>query len=84
MTLGILKNPNRCKKLSPDLGIKEMSGYTHPMMRLSEYSFLLEKDSARLKKLRAGSAAAHPGMAAPSMGGTCVIRIPHDDRYLIA
>lgn len=53
------------------------------MMRLSEYSLLLEKVSARLKKLRAGNATARPGMAAPRRGGTRVIRIPHDDRYLI-
>ena len=64
------------------------------MMRLSEYSLLLEKESARLKKLRAGTAMACPG----SMAGTLVthtgigvlcgwgvraIRIPHDDRYLV-
>lgn len=53
------------------------------MMRLSEYSFLLEKESARLKKLRAGNTMPRPGMAAPSSGGTRVIRIPHDERYLI-
>lgn len=53
------------------------------MMRRSEYSLLLEKESVRLKKLRAGSATQRPGMAAPSRGGTRVIRIPHDDRYLL-
>lgn len=52
-------------------------------MRLSEYSFLLDKESARLKKLRAGNTTQRLGMAAPSRGGTRVIRIPHDDRYLI-
>ncbi len=57
---------------------------THPMMRLSEYSFLLENESVRLKKLRAGNMTPRPGMAAPSRGGTRVMRIPHDDRYLIA
>lgn len=56
---------------------------THPMMRLSEYSFFLEKESARLKKLRAGNTMPRPGVAAPSRGGARVIRIPHDDRYLI-
>lgn len=56
---------------------------TYPMMRLSEYSFLLDKESARLKKLRAGRTTARPGMAAaPSRGGARVIRIPQDDRYL--
>lgn len=53
------------------------------MIRLSEYSLLLEKESARLKKLRAGNTMPRPGMAAPSRGGTRVMRIPHDDRYLI-
>lgn len=52
-------------------------------MRLSEYSFLLEKESARLKKPRAGNTTLPPGMAAVSRGGTRVMRIPHDDRYLI-
>lgn len=52
------------------------------MMRLSEYSFLLEKESVRLKKLRAGNVVLIPGGAAPSSGGARVIRIPHDDRYL--
>ena len=52
------------------------------MMRLSEYSFLLEKESAMLKKLRAGNTMLRPGMAALSRGGTRVIRIPHDERYL--
>lgn len=52
-------------------------------MRLSEYSLFLEKESARLKKLRAGNVTLRPGMAAPISGGTRVIRIPHDDRYLI-
>lgn len=54
------------------------------MIRLSEYSFFLEKESARLKKLRAGITTPRPVTAAPSTGhGTRVIRIPHDDRYLI-
>ena len=54
------------------------------MMRRSEYSFLLEKESARLKKLRAGTTdtAWWFDMAALDIGGTRVIRIPHDDRYL--
>lgn len=52
-------------------------------MRLSEYSFLLEKESAKLKKLRAGNMTPRPDMAALSRGGTRVMRIPHDDRYLI-
>lgn len=54
---------------------------THPMMRLSEYSFFLLSVSARLKKLRVGATMGRPGKA-PSRGGTRVIRIPHDERYL--
>lgn len=53
------------------------------MMRLSEYSFLLEKESARLKKLREGSVMGRPGTAALSSGCARIIRIPHDERYLM-
>lgn len=56
---------------------------TNPIMRLSEYSFLLEKESARLKKLRVRNATPCPGIAEHSRGGTWVRRIPHDDGYLI-
>ncbi|KAF3843616.1 hypothetical protein F7725_002465 [Dissostichus mawsoni] len=40
------------------------------MTRLSEYSFLLEKVSARLKKLRTGNVTTGPNMAAAGRGGT--------------
>lgn len=53
------------------------------MMRLSEYSFFLEKESARLKKLREGSVMGPPGTAALSSGCARIIRIPHDERYLM-
>lgn len=54
------------------------------MTRLSEYSFLLEKESGKLKKLREDAMTTSGlGMAAaPSSGAARVIRIPHDDRYL--
>lgn len=78
--------------LVPDLGteidassrhlVQRWCEPTYPMMRLSEYSFLLEKESVKLKKLRAGSTTARRGTAGPSRGGARVIRIPHDDRYL--
>ncbi|KAG7259183.1 hypothetical protein CRUP_010207 [Coryphaenoides rupestris] len=60
----------------------------HPMMRLSEYSFLLENDSARLKNPRAGTAARGPGGtvggATATRPGACCwgprpIKSPHDD-----
>ena len=55
---------------------------TDPMTRLSEYSFLLLKVSARLKKERVGATmTVDLGMTA-RRGGTLIIRIPHEERYL--
>lgn len=51
-------------------------------MRLSEYSFLLEKESARLNKPLEGTIC--PGMAMPGRGGVRVTRMPHEDRCLMA
>lgn len=50
-------------------------------MRLSEYSFLLLKESVRLKKLLAGLSAGRQDTVR-KREGTLVIRIPHDDKYL--
>jgi hypothetical protein len=50
------------------------------MMRLSEYSFLLLKASARLKKERVG-ATMTLGLV-PRRGGILVNRILHEERYL--
>lgn len=51
-------------------------------MRLSEYSFFLLKDSEKLKKLLAGATTARPDTDL-NRGGTLVIRIPHEDKYLL-
>lgn len=53
----------------------------YPMMRLSEYSFFLLKESVRLKKLLAGVSAAWLDTVLKSKG-TLVIRIPQEDKYL--
>lgn len=50
-------------------------------MRLSEYSFLLLKESVRLKKLLDGLSTGRLDTVRKRRG-TLVIRIPHDDRYL--
>lgn len=52
------------------------------MMRLSEYSFLLLKVSARLKKERVGATMTLDVGMTPRRGGTLIIRIPHEERYL--
>lgn len=52
------------------------------MMRLSEYSFLLLKVSARLKKERVGATMTLGLGMVPRRGGILVMRIPHEERYL--
>lgn len=56
---------------------------THPMTRRSEYSFLLEKESARLKKQQLGKTVQRLSTPVPMKGGLRAMRIPHDDRDLL-